>query len=76
MLRRITDDLAELAALAATDDDVGFHLRRIKFDAVGLGTIHDAEATALLGDTTLIFYIRNVIHIRVLPLHSSGSAHV
>jgi hypothetical protein len=53
---------AQFTALAAVDIDFRHHFAGVQIQAIGLGTIHDAEATALLGRTFLINHLRNVIH--------------
>src|SRR3990172_5430900 len=67
VLRRVTDDLAQLTPLASAHHHVGLHLGGVELDAVGLRAIHDAKPTALLGYTALVVHIRNVIHAPVLP---------
>ena len=59
---RITDDYAQFTAFAAIDVDLRHHLAGIQIQAVRLGTIHDAEATACLCRTFLVDDLRDVIH--------------
>ena len=67
VLGSVTDYDAQLAPLAAIDVDFRHHLGRVEIEAVRLGTIHDAEATAFLGCTFFVDDLRDVIHYSSFP---------
>ena len=62
MLGRVADDHAEVTAFTTVNGHFGHHLGWIKIEAIGLRTIHDAQAGTLLGHALLIDDLRYVIH--------------
>src|SRR5205085_10813175 len=67
MLGGITDDLAELAALANVCYYFGHHLLGVQEDTVRFRAVHNTEATAFFRHAFLIGYDRDIVHAPSFP---------
>ena len=62
MLGRVADDHAELTTFTAVNEYFGHHPGLIEVEAIGLGTIHDAQPASLLGHAFFVDDLRYIIH--------------